>query len=209
LYQVVVTATAAGTVDVLAAACLPLPGIAPPPPPYDCGALFVGLSVLLTRSAVDQQPPPPPPPPPSGTLEWRFDTDLEGWSCNSSSTCKWQLLTSNQHPVTSGWVALQAIGSAVSRTITIPSTARVLHFDAATHNVPGDMSRVQVRIAGVTVLDSVFTNPGSSTAFNFLTMTVDISARAGQTVNIEFIQQDDGNGSGTTLKIDNIRIEAN
>jgi hypothetical protein len=71
------------------------------------------------------------------------------------------------------------------------------------------MSRVQVRIAGVTVLDSVFTNPGSSTAFNFLTMTVDISARAGQTVNIEFIQQDDGNGSGTTLKIDNIRIAAN
>jgi hypothetical protein len=161
--------------------------------------------------SVTQQPPPPPPPPPppSGTLEWHFDTDLEGWSCNSTNNCKWQLLTSNQHPVTSGWVALQAIGSAVSRTIAIPSTARVLRFDAATHNVPGDVSRVQVQIGGVVVLDSTFTNPGSSTAFNFVTMTIDISTQAGQTVTIRFIQQDDGAGSGTTLKIDNIRIEAN
>jgi hypothetical protein len=209
LYQTVVTATAAGTVDFVAGACVPLPGITPPPPPYGCGALVVGTFAPLTRPAVVQQPPPPPPPPPSGTLEWRFDTDLEGWSCNSTSSCKWQLLTSNQFPETSGWVALQSIGSAVSRTLAIPSTARVLRFDAATHNVPGDVSRVQVQIGGVTVLDSVFVNPGSNTAFNFVTMTIDISARAGQSVNIRFVQLDDGAGSGTTLKIDNIRIEPN
>jgi hypothetical protein len=71
------------------------------------------------------------------------------------------------------------------------------------------MSRVQVQVGGVTVLDSTFVNPGSNTDFNFVTMTVDISDRAGQTVNIRFVQQDDGNGSGTTLKIDNISIRPN
>ncbi|HUF65519.1 MAG TPA: S8 family serine peptidase, partial [Gemmatimonadaceae bacterium] len=146
---------------------------------------------------------------PPGALEWRFDTDLEGWSCNSTNNCKWQLLTSNQFPQTSGWVALQSNGAAVSRTIALPSTARFLRFDAATHNVPGDVSRVQVQVGGVVVLDSVFVNPGSNTAFNFVTMTVDISSRAGQTMNIRFVQLDDGNGGGTTLKIDNIRIEPN
>ena len=40
-------------------------------------------------------------------------------------------------------------------------------------------------------------------------MTIDISARAGQTVNIRFVQQDDGQGTPVTLKIDNIRISAN
>jgi hypothetical protein len=146
---------------------------------------------------------------PAAALEWRFDTDLDGWSCNSTNNCKWQLLTSQQFPQTSGWVALQSIGAAVSKTIAIPSNARFLRFDAATHNVPGDVSRVQVQVAGVTVLDSIFTNPGSNTAFNFVTMTIDISARAGQTINIRFVQQDDGQGGGTTLKVDNIRISAN
>ena len=147
--------------------------------------------------------------PASAALAWHFDADLEGWSCSSTNACKWQLLTSNQFPQTSGWVALQDIGEAVSRTIALPSNARFLRFDASTHNVPGDVSRVAVQVGGVTVLDSVFTNPGSNTAFNFVTMTIDISARAGQTVNIRFVQLDDGQGTGTTLKIDNISISPN
>jgi hypothetical protein len=146
---------------------------------------------------------------PSAALAWHFDTDLEGWSCSSTNACKWQLLTSNQFPQTSGWVALQDVGEAVSRTIALPSNARFLRFDASTHNVPGDVSRVAVQVGGVTVLDQVFTNPGSNTAFNFVTMTIDISARAGQTVNIRFVQLDDGQGTGTTLKIDNISISPN
>jgi hypothetical protein len=145
----------------------------------------------------------------SAALVWHFDTDLEGWSCSSTNACKWQLLTSNQFPQTSGWVALQDIGEAVSRNIALPSDARFLRFDASTHNVPGDVSRVAVQVGGVTVLDQVFVNPGSNTAFNFVTMTIDISARAGQTVNIRFVQLDDGQGTGTTLKIDNISISPN
>ncbi|HEX6250631.1 MAG TPA: S8 family serine peptidase [Gemmatimonadaceae bacterium] len=165
------------------------------------------VTATLDGATVTQNVSAASSPPPSGPLEWRFDTDLEGWSCSSSSNCKWQLLTSNQNPETSGWVALQSNGAAVSRTIAIPSTARFLRFGAATHNVPGDISRVQVQVGGVVVLDSVFVNPGSNTAFNFVTMTVDISSRAGQTVNIRFVQLDDGAGDPTTLKIDNIRIE--
>ena len=145
----------------------------------------------------------------SAALVWHFDSDLEGWSCSSSTDCKWQLLSSQQFPQTSGWVALQDIGEAVSRNIALPSNARFLRFDASTHNVPGDVSRVAVQVLGVTVLDTVFTNPGSNTAFNFVTMTVDISARAGQTVNIRFVQLDDGQGSPKTLKIDNISISPN
>ena len=146
---------------------------------------------------------------PSPALAWHFDTDLEGWSCSSSTDCKWQLLSSQQFPLTSGWVALQDIGEAVSRNIALPSNARFIRFDASTHNVPGDVSRVAVQVGGVTVLDSVFTNPGSNTAFNFVTMTIDISARAGQTVNIRFVQLDDGQGNPKTLKIDNISISPN
>ena len=56
------------------------------------------------------------------------------------------------------------------------------------------------------MLDQTFVNPGSNTAFNFVTMTIDISARAGQTVNIRFVQLDDGLGTPVTLKIDNISI---
>ena len=146
---------------------------------------------------------------PSGPLLWTFDTDLEGWTCSSTNACKWQLLSSNQFPQTSGWVALQDIGEAVSRTIALPSNARFLRFDASTHNVPGDISRVQVQVGGVTMLDQTFVNPGSNTAFNFVTMTIDISARAGQTVNIRFVQLDDGQGTSQTLKIDNISIGPN
>jgi hypothetical protein len=280
LFQTVITANAAGAVHFVAAACLPLPGLAQPPPPYGCqlSPLSVGAAVVLDRPAVDGiqvavtpasatlaagattqftaqvtgtsnqnvnwtatggtisstglftagnvagtfsvtatsvtnpsafDVAPVTISSSAGLLEWHFDTDLEGWSCNSTSSCKWQLLTSNQNPETSGWVALQSIGSAVSRTIAIPPDARFLRFGAATHNVPGDVSRVQVQVGGVTVLDSTFVNPGSNTAFNFVPMTIDISARAGQTVNIRFVQLDDGAGTGTTLKIDDIRIEAN
>jgi hypothetical protein len=145
----------------------------------------------------------------SAALAWHFDADLEGWSCTSTNACKWQLLTSNQFPQTSGWVALQDIGEAVSRNIALPSNARFLRFDASTHNVPGDVSRVAVQVFGATVLDTVFTNPGSNTAFNFVTMTIDISALAGQTVNIRFVQLDDGQGTPVTLKIDNISISPN
>jgi hypothetical protein len=147
--------------------------------------------------------------PPSALLVWHFDTDLEGWTCSSTTDCKWQLLSFTQFPQTSGWVALQDIGEAVSRNIALPSNARFLRFDASTHNVPGDVSRVQVQVGGVTVLDQTFVNPGSNTAFNFVTMTIDISARAGQTVNIRFVQGDDGQGNPKTLKIDNISISPN
>lgn len=53
LFQTVITANAAGTIVFVTSACLPLPGLTPPPPPHLCGDLFVGHNLLLTRPAVD------------------------------------------------------------------------------------------------------------------------------------------------------------
>jgi hypothetical protein len=150
---------------------------------------------------------------PRETLEFRFESDLDGWSEgtteNGWGTVVW---LSRQ----TGVVKMDGVGGPgqpnawIYRELVVPARARTLTFRASAHDRTGGDTDMRVRVEqdGVssTLLDWTRLEgvEGSLTWQNF---SIGVSQLAGRTVVRFFEQRDNGPGSHEQLYVDDIVIQ--
>jgi hypothetical protein len=138
------------------------------------------LAGVVVLDGVDAQPPPPPGHP-------ILCSSIPGFHDNEPN-------------------------SYIFKLISLPAQATTLEFDVAGHGSPFTHSQMRIRFAVLggplqIVLDwtTIIGNPGPNTMPpQFSHRTIDISAFAGQRVNVFFEQGDDGGNQNEQVYLDNI-----
>lgn len=179
-------------------------------------AVLFGLVVVAVAGCGSSDNPAKPTPPKASPvlMNWTFDSDMNGWSSETSQTT-WG--TVQWTGLGDGMVKMDGIGYDGSpngwmyREIDLPSNAALLRFDTSPHDRGDGAGSLRVRLVDAngdshTLLDWEELHTDGVDGLDIVERKADISAYAGQTVTLYFDHADIDGGANNQRYVDNIEI---